>query len=333
HQGADGRGREIAELGVEDLAAAVGRARKSSPQFKVRALSALPEASEVWAKLRLGALSHQARDVFRNENKVLPERPIGDYREYPVAAPVVTRRNGGSANAPHRLVVTALGSVYYASHDYRSIVVVDTTRTLLDGVHSAMAAAGFQPTQVRTVLKYLALTRLRANTDQVLAAIAAPPGERRYDVTTQNGIDYVVTRQPPPVVTPPIESHRDRARRIMARLTTEQLAAGEGRARQERPEFPVRELSTLPLVSDLWAKIWFGIPMHYPEDGNAYRNENKVLPYRPTGYYHEYVVPDATAVDKGPIRLVVGELGERYYSVDHYGSFSVITDATTGKVT
>lgn len=67
-----------------------------------------------------------------------------------------------------------------------------------------------------------------------------------------------------------------------------------------------------------------GGPYPYARDGVVYQNRERILPSRASGYYHEYTVPTPHASDRGARRIVVGALGERYYTDDHYQSFRVM---------
>lgn len=59
----------------------------------------------------------------------------------------------------------------------------------------------------------------------------------------------------------------------------------------------------------------------FPHDGSVFQNREKRLPKRPSGYYHEYVVPTPKQNGPGPQRLVIGREGETFYTHDHYKSF------------
>ncbi|WP_156935110.1 ribonuclease domain-containing protein, partial [Pseudonocardia spinosispora] len=327
------------ELTEEDLISAVERARKESPEFEVRALSALPEASEVWAKLRLGDLSPlREGTVFRNEAGILPQRPLGYYHEYAVSVAGSETKTRGPRRArvvsdARRLVVGELGESYYTGNNYKTITVVDTVRTLLDDLHTVMAGNGYQSMPMKKLLGRLGQMKLRANADQVRAAIEAPPGVRRYGIYRQGDIDYVAARRAEPASASPGESDRARARRIIARLSAEDMSVAADRASRQNPGFAVHSLSALPDAAEVWSRIWFGVPSRYLEDGTVFRNVAGILPQRPPGYYHEYVVPDMTALDKGPLRLVVGESGDRYYSGDHYESFTLLSAEDVTSVT
>ncbi len=56
-------------------------------------------------------------------------------------------------------------------------------------------------------------------------------------------------------------------------------------------------------------------------DGSIFRNFEKILPQKPSGYYREYVVPTMGIHGPGPQRLVIGKEGEIYYTPDHYETF------------
>lgn len=89
--------------------------------------------------------------------------------------------------------------------------------------------------------------------------------------------------------------------------------------------------SGLPLIleSDLPAaarevlrRIEAGGPFDFPErDGGVFENREGLLPDRPLGHYREYTVDDGVG-DRGPLRIVAGADGERYWTTDHYRSFS-----------
>jgi guanyl-specific ribonuclease Sa len=56
-------------------------------------------------------------------------------------------------------------------------------------------------------------------------------------------------------------------------------------------------------------------------DGTVFRNEQRLLPMKPEGYYREYVhAPVGQKSPRGE-RVILGEGGEVYYSPDHYTSF------------
>ncbi|MBB5869415.1 ribonuclease T1 [Allocatelliglobosispora scoriae] len=62
-------------------------------------------------------------------------------------------------------------------------------------------------------------------------------------------------------------------------------------------------------------------PFPYSRDGIVFGNNEKILPARARGYYHEYTVPTPGEQDRGARRLVVGDQGDVYYTDDHYDSF------------
>ncbi|MBM4782339.1 MAG: M48 family metalloprotease [Archangiaceae bacterium] len=63
-------------------------------------------------------------------------------------------------------------------------------------------------------------------------------------------------------------------------------------------------------------------PYPFDRDGIEFKNREGKLPYRPGGYYREYTVITPGERTRGARRIVTGANGERYYSDDHYQSFS-----------
>ncbi len=67
-------------------------------------------------------------------------------------------------------------------------------------------------------------------------------------------------------------------------------------------------------------------PFKYDKDGATFQNREGLLPDEPRGYYREYTVDTPGAYNRGARRIVGGDDGERYYTADHYSSFTVIVD-------
>lgn len=61
--------------------------------------------------------------------------------------------------------------------------------------------------------------------------------------------------------------------------------------------------------------------LRFERDGSVFQNREGLLPERPRGYYREYTVITPGSDDRGARRLVIGGLGETYYTRDHYASF------------
>jgi ribonuclease T1 len=64
-----------------------------------------------------------------------------------------------------------------------------------------------------------------------------------------------------------------------------------------------------------------GGPFPYDRDGIVFQNRERLLPIKPSSYYHEYTVETPGSADRGARRIVTGENGELYYTDDHYESF------------
>ena len=82
-------------------------------------------------------------------------------------------------------------------------------------------------------------------------------------------------------------------------------------------QLPDEARETLRLISS-------GGPFPFDRDGIEFKNREGRLPYRPGGYYREYTVPTPGERTRGARRIVTGANGERYYSDDHYETFSRI---------
>jgi ribonuclease T1 len=81
-------------------------------------------------------------------------------------------------------------------------------------------------------------------------------------------------------------------------------------------------LRELPLEArQTLARIDAGGPFPYARDGAVFRNRERLLPAKASGYYREYTVRTPGARDRGARRIVAGKGGERYYTADHYRSF------------
>ncbi|GEB63761.1 hypothetical protein SAT01_12090 [Sinomonas atrocyanea] len=102
-------------------------------------------------------------------------------------------------------------------------------------------------------------------------------------------------------------------------------AAPAGRANPSR--LAEVKASQLPREArDTLALIARGGPYPYSRDGVVYSNFEKILPARPSGYYHEYTVPTPGSSDRGARRIVAGQQGDSYYTDDHYASFRFIRE-------
>lgn len=83
---------------------------------------------------------------------------------------------------------------------------------------------------------------------------------------------------------------------------------------------PVQARHTLALIRA-------GGPYRYPRnDDQTFGNREGRLPARPAGYYKEYTVATPGEDDRGPRRIIAGVGGERYYTEDHYESFSRVRE-------
>lgn len=67
-------------------------------------------------------------------------------------------------------------------------------------------------------------------------------------------------------------------------------------------------------------------PFPYSQDDTTFQNREAILPDRERGHYREYTVETPGLSHRGARRIVAGDHGERYYTEDHYESFSEIAD-------
>ena len=84
-------------------------------------------------------------------------------------------------------------------------------------------------------------------------------------------------------------------------------------------DLPPEALQTLVLIKR-------GGPFPHAQDGRIFGNRERLLPQRNRGYYREYTVSLPGARDRGPRRIVAGNVGEYYYTDDHYRSFRRIRE-------
>lgn len=96
---------------------------------------------------------------------------------------------------------------------------------------------------------------------------------------------------------------------------------------------PASQFSDLPTISvaalpdealDTLALIESGGPFPFDRDDLVFQNRERLLPDHPRGHYREYTVITPGENDRGARRVVAGADGERYYTADHYSSFSEI---------
>lgn len=88
---------------------------------------------------------------------------------------------------------------------------------------------------------------------------------------------------------------------------------------------PLVSLETLPSEAAVtWGLIDDGGPFPYDQDGAVFQNREGLLPSRASGYYREYTVETPGSDDRGARRIVAGSDGDRYWTDDHYDTFSRI---------
>ena len=64
-----------------------------------------------------------------------------------------------------------------------------------------------------------------------------------------------------------------------------------------------------------------GGPFPFKQDGQIFQNRKEPLPPMTTGYYHEYTVITPGVSNRGTVRIVTGQNGEAYLTINHYKTF------------
>jgi ribonuclease T1 len=102
------------------------------------------------------------------------------------------------------------------------------------------------------------------------------------------------------------------------------LARGNGTAAAAINEIAYAALP--PEAQQTLRSIRKGGPYPYQRDGVAFGNYERLLPQRHRGYYREYTVPTPGAKHRAARRIIAGQIGEYYYTDDHYRSFRRIRE-------
>ena len=95
---------------------------------------------------------------------------------------------------------------------------------------------------------------------------------------------------------------------------TPKAQSGSGLATVRYQDLPRQAQDTIRLIDK-------GGPFPFDRDGITFQNREGILPKKPNGYYHEYTVITPGSSDRGARRIIAGDLGELYYTDDHYDSF------------
>lgn len=98
-----------------------------------------------------------------------------------------------------------------------------------------------------------------------------------------------------------------------------QETAKVGSASINIADLPPEGRATLELIKK-------GGPFPYRKDGSIFGNRERILPRQARGYYREYTVKTPGSRDRGARRIIAGEVGEYYYTSDHYASFQRIRE-------
>ena len=102
-----------------------------------------------------------------------------------------------------------------------------------------------------------------------------------------------------------------------SRVPTGSRVPGDGLGTVRAERLPAEARRVLGLIEA-------GGPFPYAQDGSVFGNNERILPAHPRGWYREYTVPTPGERDRGARRIVAGRDGTRYYTADHYDSFTRI---------
>lgn len=107
-------------------------------------------------------------------------------------------------------------------------------------------------------------------------------------------------------------------------------SAGDGERTDPVSGLPwVAESVLPPEARHTLALIRAGGPFPYPRsDNQTFANRERLLPAEPRGYYREFTVVTPGSADRGARRVITGGSGEKYWTPDHYASFSRIREGT-----
>jgi ribonuclease T1 len=116
--------------------------------------------------------------------------------------------------------------------------------------------------------------------------------------------------------------------RIAATLAAALLIFGGGLVQARgQADLGTIPLSALPMEAKATLTlIRSGGPFPYEKDGTTFGNRERLLPARPRGYYREYTVPTPGAYNRGARRIIAGQVGEYYWTANHYRSFQRIAE-------
>jgi guanyl-specific ribonuclease Sa len=91
----------------------------------------------------------------------------------------------------------------------------------------------------------------------------------------------------------------------------------------------VAESALPPQALDTLALIRAGGPFPYPRsDNQVFDNRERLLPPHARGYYREFTVVTPGSDDRGARRIITGSSGEKYWTDNHYASFSRVREGT-----
>jgi predicted Zn-dependent protease len=145
---------------------------------------------------------------------------------------------------------------------------------------------------------------------EAVSALGTPRADLGEDAFKTNVLDRLAATPPAaePGAVEPAATREDE-------LPKPRRDKGQTEPTMRADELPSEARETLALIASKG-------PFPFDRDGIEFKNREGRLPYRPGGYYREYTVVTPGERTRGARRIVTGANGEKYYTDDHYGSFS-----------
>jgi ribonuclease T1 len=100
------------------------------------------------------------------------------------------------------------------------------------------------------------------------------------------------------------------------------VAPPDGMDSIEESKLPETVAYTIDLIES-------GHRFHRRRNGITFRNKEALLPKRPEGYYTEWTVRERGQTGRKKSRIVAGQLGELYLTMNHYKSFRWVVPSAT----
>lgn len=190
-----------------------------------------------------------------------------------------------------------------------------------------MAEAGYDPAAMLDVMKVLQRAgggrsveffsthpnpENRLERIEALVRARAGGGERGEEAWRARALG---SREPPAALEGRAGAPREAPPAVEGAPPAEAPAPGAPATAEARAALPPEARLTLELIDE-------GGPFPFDRDGVVFENREGRLPAQPRGYYREYTVKTPGERTRGARRIIAGQRGERYYTGDHYETFT-----------